>query len=266
MTWKEYIEKLFESYYLAKEEGDKVSGLVHMIRGTHRHFPLGRKCVIDGCQRLIGDVRFWQTVETYRGAARQGVKIYLNELSRAELEKNDVKDLLNMCHFVEKRQLSGHNKAMGLKQFVKNVMENCKNFFKFAARKGKKLQVIGLHGNEAQRENSARALQNDKRIEFHNFANGDVIELKPGYSKVIKHINVEEFFNKDILQECFEKNEYINTLTTKWLEILFAVRNNDIAKLNNYLVQKRQENIDYLMKFWPKKVGMPSWVNEPLLV
>lgn len=175
-----------------KEEGDKVSGLVHMVRGTHRHFPLGRKCVIDGCQRLIGDVRFWQTVETYRGAARQGVKIYLNELSRAELEKNDVKDLLNMCHFVEKRQLSGHNKAMGLKQFVKNVMENCKNFFKFSARKGKKLQVIGLHGNEAQRENSARALQDDKRIEFHNFANGDVIELKPGYSKVIKHINIEE--------------------------------------------------------------------------
>ncbi|MBO6288930.1 MAG: hypothetical protein J6N45_01210 [Alphaproteobacteria bacterium] len=175
-----------------KEEGDKVSGLVHMVRGTHRHFPLGRKCVIDGCQRLIEDVRFWQTVETYRGAARKGPKIYLNELSRAELEKNDVKDLLNMCHFVEKRQLSGHNKAMGLKQFVKNVMENCKNFFKFSARKGKKLQVIGLHGNEAQRENSARALQDDKRIEFHNFANGDVIELKPGYSKVIKHINVEE--------------------------------------------------------------------------
>lgn len=60
------------------------------------------------------------------------------------------------------------------------------------ARKGKKLQVIGLHGNEAQRENSAEALQDDKRIEFHNFANGDVIEMKPGYSKVIKHIGIEE--------------------------------------------------------------------------
>ena len=175
-----------------KEEGDKVSGLVHMIRGTHRHFPLGKKCVIDGAQRFIEDVRFWQIVETYRGAARKGVKIYLNELSRAELEKNDVKDLLNMCHFVEKRQLSGHNNAKGVKQFVKNVMENCKNFFKFMARKGKKLQVIGLHGNEAQRENSAEALQDDKRIEFHNFANGDVIEMKPGYSKVIKHIGIEE--------------------------------------------------------------------------
>ena len=175
-----------------KEGGDKVSGLVHMVRGTHQHFPLGKKCVIYGPQRLIEDVRFWQTVETYRGAAREGAKIYLNELSRAELEKNNVKDLLNMCHFVKNSQLSGHNKARGLKQFVKNVMENCKNFFKFMARKGKKLQVIGLHGNEAQRENSAKALQDDKRIEFHNFANGDIIEMKPGYSKVIKHINIEE--------------------------------------------------------------------------
>ncbi len=175
-----------------KEGGDQVSSLVHMVRGTHRHFPLGKKCVLDGAQRFIGDVRFWQTVETYRGAAREGVKIYLNELSRAELEKNDVKDLLNMCHFVKNRQLSGHNNARGLKQFVKNVMENCKNFFKFMARKGKKLQIIGLHGNEAQRESSAEALKGEKKIEFHNFANGDVIEMKPGYSKVIKHINIEE--------------------------------------------------------------------------
>lgn len=189
-------QSLFESGAFGegyeKEGGDKVSGLVHMVRGTHQHFPLGKKCVIYGPQRLIEDVRFWQTVETYRGAARKGAKIYLNELSRAELEKNNVKDLLNMCHFVKNSQLSGHNKARGLKQFVKNVMENCKNFFKFMARKGKKLQVIGLHGNEAQRENSAKALQDDKRIEFHNFANGDIIEMKPGYSKVIKHINIEE--------------------------------------------------------------------------
>ncbi|MBR1756136.1 MAG: hypothetical protein IJ738_01020, partial [Alphaproteobacteria bacterium] len=175
-----------------KEGGDKVSGLVHMVRDTHQHFPLGKKCVIYGPQRLIEDVRFWQTVETYRGAARKGPKIYLNELSRAELKKNDVKDLLNMCHFVKNSQMSGHNKAGGLRQSISNVMKHCKNAFKLMARKGKKLQVIGLHGNFDQRENSARALQDNKRIEFHNFANGDIIEMKPGYSKVIKHINIEE--------------------------------------------------------------------------
>lgn len=175
-----------------KEFGDQLSGLVHMIRGDQGHFPLGRKCVIDGCQRLIGDVRFWQTVETYRGAARCGATIFLNELSKAELEKHKVADLLKMCHFVKKRQMSGHNKAGGLRQSISNVMKHCKNAFKLMARKGKKLQVIGLHGNFDQRENSARALQDNKRIEFHNFANGDIIELKPGYSNVIRRINIED--------------------------------------------------------------------------
>ena len=174
----------------AESSETQCSGGVKLARGEHLSFNIDKDTVIDGGQRIIKGINDKEVKNMYRGFLRQGATVYLNILSKPVLEADGDKDLLKTCIFVE-RQPSGHSDAESTASFVDLVAANSKNSAMFKREDGYKLQVIGIHGNEQQRENSARAVAHDKRVEAHVFSNGDVVEVGPGYCKIVKHYNIE---------------------------------------------------------------------------
>ena len=124
------------------------------------------------------------------GYLRQGAEIYLNYMSEPVLRKKNCHSILNNCKFLE-AQLSGHSDEKGTEENADRIASNAKNFKDFS-KTGLKLQGLAIHGNEAQRQNSIKALSGDKRIKCHSFCNGNVVELAPGVSKLIDHTDVRE--------------------------------------------------------------------------
>lgn len=167
------------------------SGGVRLACGDHLMFAIDKETVIDGAQRIIKGLSDTQVKDMYRGFLRRGAKVYMNELSLEVLQADQDTDLMRSCTFI-KRQPSGHSNRDDTRESVNLIVSNSKNSVEFGKEDGYKLQVIGIHGNEIQRENSAAAVDSDVRVESHIFTNGDIVELKKGSSKVIKHITVGE--------------------------------------------------------------------------
>ena len=173
----------------AEASPTQVSGGVRLADGKHKCFSIDKDTVIDGAQRIINSLSSQEVKNMYRGFLRQGAKVYLNELSREILEKDGDNDLLNTCIFI-KRQPSGHSDEGGTKENGDMIASNAKNFKDYL--KGLKLQAIAIHGNEGQRQNSIKALAGDERIECHSSCNGDIVELAPGISKLVDHIDIQK--------------------------------------------------------------------------
>jgi L-ascorbate metabolism protein UlaG (beta-lactamase superfamily) len=174
----------------AESSETQCSGGVKLARGEHLSFNIDKDTIIDGGQRIIKGINDKEVKNMYRGFLRQGATVYLNILSKPVLEADGDKDLLKTCIFVE-RQPSGHSKAEGTAHAIGIVATNCKNAKEFKKKGGYKLQVFGVHGNEEQRLNSIKAVAGDDRVEGHLFSNGDVVEVGPGYCKVVKHYDIE---------------------------------------------------------------------------
>lgn len=165
------------------------SGAVRVAEGTHLYFPDGEDVAHGYFQRLIASLRADEVIEMIRMNLRNKATVYLNFLSEPVLREKGCDDILKAVKFIV-AQLSGHNTKEGTREngnIIASNAKNCKDF-----ERGLKLQIIAVHGNEEQRENTKKALAGDDRIECHNFCNGDVLELAPGATKLVEHIDIAD--------------------------------------------------------------------------
>ena len=175
---------------LGEQSRKQCSGAVRISEGTHQHFQDGKDKAWLYSQRLIEQLGADTVIEIMRRNCRSGANIGINFLSVPVLVKKGAEDILKVAR-VLLLQLSGHSTKEGTREDGNIIASNTKNF-KDYQKKGLRLQALAVHGNEEQRENSVKALAGDKRIECHNFCNGDVIELAPGVSKLVEHIDIAD--------------------------------------------------------------------------
>ena len=175
---------------LGEQSRDKRSGAVRIAEETHQYFFDGKDKAWLYSQRLIEQLGADKVIELMRKNCRSGANIGVNFLSEPVLRKKGAYDILKVARIL-KLQLSGHSTKEGTREDGNIIASNTKNF-KDYQKEGLRLQALAVHGNEEQRENSVRALADDKRIECHNFCNGDVIELAPGVSKLVEHIDIAD--------------------------------------------------------------------------
>jgi len=180
------------------------SGAIRIAEDSHMTFHAGKDTAVLFAQRIIEGLNDQGVIDMMNSYLRQGATIYLNYMSEPVLRKKNCQSILNNCKFLE-AQLSGHSTKEGTKENADRIASNAKNFKDFAKNK---LQALGIHGNEGQRENSADALAGDKRIESHSFCNGDIVELAPGVSKVIEHIDIQDQQFLGIINET-NSGEYV---------------------------------------------------------
>ena len=166
------------------------SGAIRIAEDSHQTFHAGKDTAVLFAQRIIEGLNDQGVMDMMNGYLRQGAEIYLNYMSEPVLRKKNCHSILNNCKFLE-AQLSGHSDEKGTEENADRIASNAKNFKDFS-KTGLKLQGLAIHGNEAQRQNSIKALSGDKRIKCHSFCNGNVVELAPGVSKLIDHTDVRE--------------------------------------------------------------------------
>ena len=166
------------------------SGAIRIAEDSHQTFHAGKDTAVLFAQRIIEGLNDQGVIDMMNGYLRQGAEIYLNYMSEPVLRKKNCHSILNNCKFLE-AQLSGHSDEKGTEENADRIASNAKNFKDFD-KSGARLQALAIHGNEGQRQNSIKALSGDKRIECLSFCNGDVVELAPGISKLVEHIDVSE--------------------------------------------------------------------------
>ncbi len=166
------------------------SGAIRIAEDSHMTFHAGKDTAVLFAQRIIEGLNDNGVIDMINGYIRQGADVWLNYLSEPVLRKKNCHSILNNCKFLE-AQSSGHSTKEGTKENANRIASNAKNFKDFV-KDGLKLQAMAIHGNEEQRQNSARALAGDKRIECRSFCNGDVVELAPGVSKLIEHEDIRD--------------------------------------------------------------------------
>lgn len=166
------------------------SGAIRIAEESHQTFHAGKDTAVLFAQRIIEGLNDQGVIDMINSYIRQGAETWLNYSSEPVLRKKNCHSILNNCKFLE-AQLSGHSTKEGTKENADRIASNAKNF-KDYHKPELKLQGLAIHGNEEQRQNSIKALSPDKRIQCHSFCNGDVIELAPGVSKVVDHIDVKD--------------------------------------------------------------------------
>lgn len=166
------------------------SGAIRIAEGSRQTFHDGKDTAWGYFQRIIEGLNDQGVIDLMNLNLRNGATLYLNYMSEPVLRKKNCQSILNNCKFLE-AQLSGHSDEDGTRKNADLIASNAKNFKDFL-KPGLKLQGLAIHGNEKQRQNSIKALAGDERIECHSFCNGDIVELAPGVSKLIDHVNIRE--------------------------------------------------------------------------
>lgn len=164
------------------------SGAIRIAEGSHQTFHDGQDTAWAYFQRIIEGLHDDGVIDLMNMNLRNGGTLYLNYMSEPVLRKKNCTSILNNCKFLE-AQLSGHSDEKGTEENAGKIASNAKNCKDFV-KDGLKLQALAIHGNEGQRENSAKALSGDKRIECHGFCNGNVVELAPGVSKSVDNVDI----------------------------------------------------------------------------
>lgn len=196
------------------------SGAIRIAEGSHQTFQDGKDTAWGYFQRIIEGLNDQGVIDLMNLNLRNGATLYLNYMSEPVLRKKNCRSILNNCKFLE-AQLSGHSDEDGTRKNADLIASNAKNFKDFL-KPGLKLQGLAIHGNEKQRQNSIKALAGDERIECHSFCNGDIVELAPGVSKLIDHIDIQEQKFLGIINEPNSGEFVFKSLDGRYDESMFG--------------------------------------------